>query len=156
MKRTQIYPFRANPTKCNNQYQNVQTNAPPLRPAAVPVHSFPGFSDILPRSESFFLLNNWTFEYILHFSDMIRECLSDPAIDRLSVLCHFHSPDLYSVGEKAAYLLRSAGPKKFHPAHSLCLRIRFMPFYVRFRPCRCRFKMVRYAKSCGLSASHQV
>lgn len=67
MKRTQIYPFRANPTKCNNQYQNVQINAPLLRPAAVPVHSFPGFSDILPRPESFFLLNNWTFEYILHF-----------------------------------------------------------------------------------------
>ena len=146
MKRTQIYPFRANPTKCNNQYQNVQNSAPLFRPAAVPVHSFPGFSDILPRPESFFLLNNWTFEYILHFSDMIRECLSDPAIDRLSVLCHFHSPDLYSSGEKAANLFRSACPKKFHGPFLPGLRIRFVSFYIRFCPCRCRLKMVRYAK----------
>lgn len=139
MKRTQIYPFRANPTKCANQHQNIQNSAPLFRPAAVPVHSFPGFSDILPRPESFFLLNNWTFEYILHFSDMIRECLSDPAIDRLSVLCHFHSPDLYSSGEKPAYRSRPAGPKKFHAPQKLCPCIRIVPFCIRFRSCRYRF-----------------
>ena len=136
MKRTQIYPFRANPTKCNNQYQNVQINAPLLRLAAVPVHSFPGFSDILPRQESFFKLNNWIFEYILHFSDIVPECPSAPPLDRLSVLCYFNSPDLYSAGEKSSDCIRPADPKKFHAPRQPCPRIRFVPFCIRFRPCR--------------------
>ena len=131
MKRTQIYPFRANPTKCNNQYQNVQINVPLLRPAAVPVHTFPGFSDILPRPESFFLLNNRIFEYILHFSDMIRECLSDSAIDRLSVLCHFHSSDLYSSGEKAADRSR---PRRSEKVSSCSFAAPACPFHAVLCP----------------------
>ena len=117
---------------------------------------FGNFPTFPPVRNRLFPLNNWICEYILHFSDIAKRSLPCHSNDRISVLCYFHSPDLYSIGEKSAYLFRPAGQKKFHPPHRLRLRIRFMSFYIRFRPCRCRFKMVRYAKSCGLPASHQV
>ena len=100
---------------------------------------FTGIFRYFPNPESFFLLNNWIYGYALHFSDMIPECPSGHLFDRLSVLCHFHSPDLYTAGEKAAYRSRPAGPKKFHSPQKLCPCIRIVPFCIRFRSCRYRF-----------------
>lgn len=71
MKRTQIYPFRANPAKCAKLYQNVQNGASPICSAARPIllrPYFPGnFTHFSPIFIGFIPLYNGFWGYITHF-----------------------------------------------------------------------------------------